>query len=123
MIKLIQDKITKVVIEWNLDLQSLANSKEIIVIKFGAQMVYHGFELYLSGYTWYDDHDLWLFDEIWSPNKNYISLGKESLEFDRLIILEEYENILKKEITNSKDLYRDFIVVVGLVDGEIKRLK
>lgn len=123
MIELIQDKITKVVSEWNLDLQKLVNNKEIIVIKFGAQMVYHGFELYLYGYNWYDDHDLWLFDEIWSPNKNYISLGMESLEFDRLIILEEYENILKKEITNSKDLYRDFIVVVGLVDGEIKRLK
>lgn len=83
MIELIQDKITKAVSEWNLDLQNLASSKEIIVINFGAQKVHHGFELYLSGYTWYDDHDLWLFDEIWSPSKNYISLGNESLEFDR----------------------------------------
>ncbi|WP_143059255.1 hypothetical protein [Chitinophaga arvensicola] len=123
MIELIQAKITTAVKGWNTDLQNLANSKEIIAINFGAQKVYNGFELYLSGHIWYDEHNLWLLDKMWSPDKDYISLGRESLEFDRLIILEEYENILKKEITSSKDLYRDFIVAVGLVDGEIKRLK
>jgi len=123
MIEVIRDRITKVVCEWNLDLRSLVGGKEIIAIHFGAQKIHDGFELYLSGHTWYDSHDLWLLDEQWSPSNNYISLGKESLEFDRLKILEEYENILNNEITNSRDLYRDFIVVVAFVDGEFKRLK
>ncbi len=123
MIELIQDRITKVVSEWNLDLQHLAKSKEIVAISFGAQMVYDGFELYLFGHNWFDEHDLWLFDKTWSPNNNYISLGKESLEFDRLKIFEEYKNILKEEITNSQDLYRDFVMVLGLADSDFIRLK
>ncbi|RFS21703.1 hypothetical protein DVR12_13650 [Chitinophaga silvatica] len=121
MIEVIQNRITNIVSEWNSDLEHLA--KEIIALNFGAQLVDHGFELYLTGHTWYDDYDLWLFDEKWWPSRNYISLGKESLEFDRLIILEEYENILKKEISNSKARYRDLVVVVGLADSDINRLK
>lgn len=123
MIEVIRDRITKVVSEWNLDLQSLAGNKKIIALHFGAQKVDNGFELYLSGHDWYDGYDLWLLDEQWSPNNNYISLGKESLAFDRLKILEEYEKIMKIEITNSKDLYRDFIVVVALVDSDFIQLK
>lgn len=123
MIRVIRDRITEIVRAWNLDLQSLAGSKEIIAIHFGAQKVEDGYELYLSGHTWYDVADLWLFDKQWSPKSNYISLGKESLEFDRLRILEEYENVLKSEITNKKDFYKDLIVVVALVDGAFERLK
>lgn len=123
MIRVIRDRIRKIVREWNLDLQNLAGSKEIIAIYFGAQKVEDGYELYLSGHTWYDLADLWLFDKQWSPKSNYISLGKESFEFDRLRILEEYENVLKSEITNKKELYKDLIVVVALVDGEFERLK
>ncbi|MCF6404093.1 hypothetical protein L3C95_14460 [Chitinophaga filiformis] len=123
MIEVIRNRIKKIVSEWNIDLQRLADNKEIIAINFGAQKVYNGFELYLSGHTWYDGYDLWLLDADWSPNNNYISLGIESLKFDRLKILEEYENILKNEISNSKDLYQNFIVVVGLVDSDFKQLK
>jgi len=119
MIRIIRDRITAVISEWNLDLQCLVGSKEIVAIHFGAQMVGDGYELYLSGHTWYDGHDLWLLDEQWSPKRNYISLGRESLEFDKLRILEAYENVLKNELTTSKALYQDFIVVIG----ETERLK
>lgn len=119
----IRNKITEVIRGWAIDLQGLAGSNDIIAIHFGAQRVDAGYELYLSGHSWYDGHDLWLFDERWSPRNNYISLGRESLEFDRLKILEEYEDVVKNEITNSKDLYQDFIVVVALVDSEFIRLQ
>ena len=122
MIEIIQDRILKAVNEWIPDLQSLANRNDIIAINFRAQMVHDGFELYLSGHTWYDDHDLWLLDEKWSPTNNYISLGKESLEFNRLKILEEYEYVLKREIANSRYVYEDIVVFIGLADGEIKRI-
>lgn len=123
MIDVIQKRITTVVRGWKLDLLNLAGDEKIIALNFGAQKVYDGFELYLSGHTWYDGYDLWLHDEQWSPNNNYVSLGEESLAFDRLEILEEYENVLKNEIVESRDLYREFIVVVGLMDGDFKRLK
>lgn len=119
MIRIIRDRITEVVKEWNLDLRHLAGNKEIVAIHFGAQMVDDGYELYLTGHTWYDGHELWLLDEQWSPKRNYISLGKESLAFDRLKIFEEYENVLKNELTTSKTLYQDFIVVID----ESERLK
>lgn len=50
-----------------------------------------------------DGYDLRLPGEQWSPaNNNYISLGEESVAFDRLEIRKEYENVLRNEITNSK---------------------
>jgi hypothetical protein len=119
MIRVIRERITEVVNEWNLDLHSKSANKEIIALHFGIQMVDDRYEIYIFGHTWYDGQDLWLLDQQWSPKSSYISLGKESLKFNRLKILEESENVLKDELTNSKDLYQDFIVVVG----EFERLK
>lgn len=123
MIETIQNKIKKAITEWNPNIRDLVNHQEIIVINFGLQKVYDGFELYLSGHSWYDDYDLWVLDEEWTPNYNYIPLGIDSLKFDRLEILEIYTVLLENEIRKSKDLYEKLIVFVGLVDGDPKRLK
>lgn len=100
------------------------DKKEIVVLNFGGQLAYNGYELYFTGHTWFDESDeLWLLDEEWTPNNNYISLGEELLTVDRLEFLEEYESIVKLEIANSKDLCRDFVVTVGFADSSFSRLK
>ncbi len=63
MISVIRDKIAMLVSEWNPDLQRLAGNNEIMTIHFGAQEVDDDYELYLSGHTWYDGHDLWILYE------------------------------------------------------------
>lgn len=123
MERIIYDRIIGVLNEWNRELRYL-NNKEIIALNFGGQLVYNGYELYFTGHTSFDkDDDLWLFDEGWAPDNNYISLGEESLAIDRLEFLEEYENIVKLELANSKELYRDFIVTVSFVDSVFIQLK
>jgi len=78
----------------------------------------------LTGHSWYDGgDDLWLFDNEWTPEKNYISLGQSSLEFDRLEILDIYERIVQDDIISAKGHYEKLVVVVGLTEGDLKRLK
>ena len=120
----IQDRIRAAIIKWTPDIQALCNQEQIIAINFGLQKVWDGFELYLSGHSWYDDHDIWLFGGDWSPKQNYISLGEDSLEFDRQEMLGMYEKIVEDEIKVKKELYSKLeIVVVGLNPEEPKRLK
>lgn len=120
----IQDRIRDVIIKWTPDIQALSNQKEIIAINFGLQKVWDGFELVLSGHSWYDDHDSWLLDDEWRPKQNYISLGIDSLEFDRLEMLGMYEKIVEDEIKEKKELYNKLHrVVIGPNDGQPKILK
>jgi hypothetical protein len=123
MTETIQHKIIGAIKAWSYDIHDLNNHREIIAISFGIQKVYDGFEVYLSGHSWFDGNDLWLLDEKWKPKQNYISLGQDSLNYDRLEILKIYEKAVYDEIKTQKDLYKNFIVVVSLVDGESKRLK
>jgi hypothetical protein len=60
--------------------------------------------------------------EAWSPEHNYVSLGQHSLILDRLAILDEYVKIVEEEISNSKDLYKNLIVLVGLVDSDYRKV-
>jgi len=116
--KTIQGGIKEVVSNWTHEIEALDKQK-IVAINFGLQKVWDGFELYLSGHSWYDeDDDLWLLDKDWFPIQNYISLGQGSLQFDRLEMLELYEKIVSDEIKEKKTLYKKLeMVVVGLVDG------
>lgn len=120
---MIQDKITRVIIQWKPEIQALAYHQNIIAINFGIQKVSNGFELCLSGHSWYDESGLWYFDEEWKPEKNYVSLGQESLQLDKREIFDIYQTIIQKVLAREKEIYRNLIVIVGLVDGELKRLK
>lgn len=123
MEKDLANQILKVINIWSFDLQDLATCEDIIAINFGAQYVFDGYELYLSGHTWFDGHDLWLLDKKWNPSTNYVSLGPNSLKLDRLYILDTLENVIQCEIAKSKSIYEKLIVTVGLVNGEYKRIK
>lgn len=123
MKKDLANQITKILNTWSNDLQGLANRKDIIAINFGAQKVYDGYELYLSGHSWFDGHDLWLLDKVWNPSVKYISLGPDSLNLDRLFVLETLEEIIQNELISSALTYKNLIVTVGLSDGDFKRLK
>lgn len=116
-------QIKKVVDNWENDLRDLVKRKDIIVVNFGAQKVFNGYELYLSGHTWFDGNDLWLLDEEWSPSTNYISLGQDSLNCDRLYVLKTLETIIEAELKQSTNIYKHLIVTIGLVDSDYKRLK
>jgi hypothetical protein len=118
----ISNKIKRAIGEWTFDIQSLSSHPEIIAVIFGAQRVFDGFELYLSGHSCYDESDLWYLDNQWKPRENYISLGQDSLRFDRLEILEIYEKEIQDEITRAGSVYGKLIIVVGLSDGDLKRL-
>lgn len=111
-------------IKWTPDIQTLGGQQKIIAINFGFQKVWDGFELYLSGHSWYDDHDSQLIDKEWTPRENYISLGEGSLQFDRLKILEMYEEIVEDQIKREKKLYNKLErIFIGPNDGDPKRLK
>ncbi len=67
MKKELTNQITKILNTWSNYLHGIANRKDIIAINFGAQKVYDGYQLYLSGHSWFDGHDLWLLDKEWNP--------------------------------------------------------
>lgn len=113
----------KIVNEWSSDLQDLAKRKDIIAINFGAQKVDHGYELYLSGHTWFDGHDLWLLDREWNPTSNYVSIGQDTIDLDRHAVLATLENVIQIELQQSAITYEKLIVTIGLVDSDFKRLK
>lgn len=117
------NQITTVISEWRSDLHSLAERTDIVAINFGALKVFDGYVFYLSGHTWFDGHDLWLFGEAWEPSKNYISFGPDSLNLERLYVLETLEKVIKNELIQSPKMYKKLIVTVGLVDSDYKRLK
>lgn len=120
----IHDRIREIIIQWTPDIQALSNQKEIIALNFGFQKVWDGFELCLSGHSWYDEHDLWLLGEEWSPRQNYISLGKDSLEYDRLEIYGIYRKIVQDEINLNRALYDKLQrVVVRPNDGDPEIVK
>lgn len=116
-------QIMKIVKDWSIDLHSLVKREDIVAINFGAQNVFDGYEFYLSGHTWFDGHDLWLLDEEWNPSKNYVSIGKDSLKYDRLYVLDTLEKVVQSEIIQSAKIYEKLIVTVGLVDSDYKILK
>jgi len=117
------NQIMKIVSDWKSDLQGLANREDIIAINFGAQKGFDGYAIYLSGHTWFDGHDLWLLDEEWNPTTNYISLGSETLNIDRLYVLDALEKVIKNELIQTTKFYDKLIVTVGLADSDYKRLK
>jgi hypothetical protein len=117
------NRIMKVINEWSSDIQDLANRQDIVAINFGAQKVFDGYELYLSGHTWFDGHDLWLLDEVWNPSKNYVKLGPDTLNIDRLYVLEALENVIQSELIQPEITFENLIVTVGLVDSDYKRIK
>lgn len=117
------NQIMKVVSDWSSELQGLAEREEIVAINFGAQKVFDGYQFYLSGHTWFDGHDLWLLDEEWNPSKNFVSMGPDSLNHDRLYVLETLEKVIQSELVKSAKIYEKLIVTVGLVDSDYKRLK
>jgi hypothetical protein len=119
----VKNKILQIVKDWSKELQNLEINKDIVAINFGAQKVTEGYELYLSGHTWFDGNDLWLMDIAWNPSKNYISLGVDSLNHDRLLIFDTLEKEIKKELIQSARLYDRLIVTVGLSDSDYIRLK
>jgi hypothetical protein len=120
---IIQDKIKEVINQWTPEIRGLKSHQNIIALNFGIQSVFDGFELCLSGHSWYDESGLWYLDEEWNPEKNYISLGQESQELDRLKILDIYQKTVQEAVTGEKEIYRKLIVIVGPVDGEPTRLK
>lgn len=122
IITIVGERIKEIISEWRNDIRRLPGTKEIIAISFGVQKVREGYELLLSGHTWYDGQDLWLLDAQWSPERNHLSLGVESLIIDRPAMLAAYETLLKQEIAGSKALYQDLIVTLGFTDGDFIRL-
>jgi|GEM_PF-3132161 len=120
---IIQDKIKEVISQWTAEIRGLKSHQHIIALKFGIQSVFDGFELCLSGHSSYDENGLWYLDEEWYPEKNYIPLGQESQELDRLKILDIYQKTIQETVTREQDIYRKLIVVVGPTDGEPTRLK
>jgi hypothetical protein len=120
----IQSRIRDIIIKWTPDLHTLENQKEIIAIYFGFQKVWDGFEFCLSGHSWYDDHNSQLIGDEWNPRENYISLGSDSLQFDRLEIMDIYEKIVGDEMKNRNRLFHKLErVLVGPNDGDPKKLK
>jgi len=120
---IIQDKIKEVISQWTAEIRGLKSHQNIIALRFGIQSVFDGFELCLSGHSWYDENGLWYLDEEWSPEKNYILLGQESQEFDRLKILDVYQKTVQETVTREQDIYRKLVVVVESTDGEATRLR
>jgi hypothetical protein len=120
----LQQRLEDILNDWTRELIVLQKRESIVALHFGAQKCFDGFEVYLGGHTWYDDHDLWLLEADWYPEKNYISLGEDSLELDRLELLNLYKEIVEEKIRNSKPTYKRFdAVFVGLVDGDPIQIK
>lgn len=120
---IIQENIKEVINQWTPEIRRLKSHQNIIALNFGVQSVFNGFELCLSGHSWYDESGLWYLDEEWNPEKNYTPLGQESQELDRLKILDIYQKTVQETVTREKEIYRKLIVIVGLVGGELMRLK
>ncbi|MGZ5243363.1 MAG: hypothetical protein ACXWDO_10775 [Bacteroidia bacterium] len=109
---------------WANELKQNESRTDIIALNFGMQKAFNGFEMYLSGHTWFDNHDLWILDEKWAPANNFISLGRESLQFDRLELLGLYKKTVSEEIKNLKPIFDKFeAIFVGLVDSDPIRIK
>ena len=117
------NQIKSVIDNWRDALQSQVDRKDIIAINFGIQKVIDGFELYLSGHKWFDGHDLWLLDKYWTPSKNFITLGKYTSNYERLLVLETLEKVIVDELKQHIKVYDNVIVTVGLADSVYKRLK
>lgn len=122
--KSLEVKISEVISNWIPDLADLAKHRQIIALYFGFQQVFDGLELFLSGHSWYDGHDLWHCEAEWEPTQNYVSLGEDSLQFDRVEVVAIYERVVLNEINTRKDIFKFLeVIVVGPVGGDYKRLK
>ncbi len=54
----LKSKIRTALVKWRYEIEEIPYEKEIIAINFGAVKTLSGYELYLSGHTWFDGHDL-----------------------------------------------------------------
>ena len=116
-------QIRKILSVWKFELMHLDTRKDIVAIKFEGQKVYDGYELYLSGHSWFDENGIWYLDKEWQPSVNYVSLGKETLNIDRLHFLKTLEEAIQYELIQLESVFENFIVVVGLADSDYKRIK
>ena len=119
----LKGKIKSSLNSWENDLRYLLNRKDILVIHFGIQKVFDGYEISLTGHTWFDNNDLWLSGEEWSPSIKYISLGHDSLNFERQLVLNTFEILIQDELIKCSIIHNSVIVTVGFVDGNYKRLQ
>lgn len=96
----LQDEILAILNHWS---SIIAADKEfptnIVALNFGLQKVWDSYELYLEGFTWYEDKDdTWLQFEAWSPAYNFISLSSEFLYMETSDLLKIYKDILTEQI-------------------------
>lgn len=78
---------------------------DVIVLNFGIQKVYDGYELYQEGYDdYYEDHDTWMLSNIYKPVNNYFNLGISSLNITETEIFELYKSLVLSLILKSDRL-------------------
>jgi hypothetical protein len=121
----LHNRLEEILDNWTTELTKVQERPDIIALNFGIQKVWDGFEVYLSGHTWYDNiDDLWMLDDDWTPEKNYVSLGEESLKLERLVLLDEFKKIVDEKVKKSKTAFNQFhAIVVGLSDSDPIEIK